>query len=529
MVAQENAFAQPQTQNASATLKPKEIDAVETKARLLGQKIHAIVDELVGDVVRAYRDHRPIHELERNTWQRLLRVGHHTLQILLDLLGTGDVGESLVVEGRTLRRLKDLHRREYTCTFGEFTLERHAYGTREGQEHECVPLDERLALPAGKFSYLLQEWDQSEAMETAFRSTRDIVKRILGLQQHVDSLEQMNRHMAEQVEAYHMTQTAPPAESEGAILVQTADHKGVPLRHPADRSSIADHDSEAADRSDRKQMATLVGVYTIDPCVRTPEDVVESLFAEPGKRPKDDSPRPKPQNKRLRACLSHTNLLGEVIDGTAAMFGWLGDETHARNPDGRKTLLHLTDGEERLVTERDVFQSEVPMTDILDLLHVTPRVWIMGRIFCSNERAREMFVKERVLRILRGEVHSVVQGLRSLATRRRLGAKQRAEVAKVCGYFTRNAYRMKYDEYLAMGYPIASGVIEGACRHVVKDRMERTGMGWTIAGAQAMLELRCLWLTDCWDEYLAFRIERETKALHPHRDQLKEVSWATAV
>ena len=527
MFAQEISLAQTQLDSSSRS--SQDAEAIEAKARQLGAQMHAVVDELIGDVMRVYREHQPLHELEVGTWPRLLQIGHQTLQMLFTLLGTGDVGPTLVLEGRTLRRLAELHRREFTCTFGEFALERHAYGTRENQQHECVPLDERLALPDGKFSYLLQDWDQSEAMETPFRRTRDTMKRILRLQQHVDSLEQMNRRLAEQVEAFHQTQTVPPPESEGAILVQTADHKGVPLRHEADRPAIADHDPQAADRSDRKRMATIVGVYTIDPCVRTPEQVVESLFAEPNSRPQHESPRPKPKNKRLRACLPHINALGEEIDGTAAMFGWLADETRSRNPDGRKTLLHLTDGEEQLVTERDLFQPDVKMIDILDFLHATPRVWSMGRLFCRGEKEREAFVKERVLRLLRGEVLSVVQGLRSLATRRKLGAKQRAEVERVCTYFETNAYRMKYDEYLAAGYPIASGVIEGACRHVVKDRMERTGMGWAVAGAQAMLSLRCLWLSDCWDEYLAFRIEHETLALHPHRAQLKELTWATAI
>jgi hypothetical protein len=77
--------------------------------------------------------------------------------------------------------------------------------------------------------------------------------------------------------------------------------------------------------------------------------------------------------------------------------------------------------------------------------------------------------------------------------------------------------------------PIASGVIEGACRHVVKDRLERTGMGWTVAGAQAMLSLRSLWLSDSWDAYLAFRTEEETQRLHPHRPALKEMKWSLAI
>lgn len=518
-------IAQKSVPSKSAPVVP----AQETLLQQHGAQLHALVDQLIGGVRQAVQQHQPLHELERQTWNQVLALGRKTLGLLFTLLGPGDVGETCTLEdGRVLRRL-DLHRRPYQSPFGEFTLERYGYGTREGQELELVPLDERLALPAGKFSYLLQEWDQSEAMEASFGQTSQIVERILGLTQHVDSLEQMNRRLAEEVESYHQSQAAPPPESEGALLVQTIDHKGVPLRHPADRPTIADHDAQAKRRRDRKRMAAVAGVYSIAPYLRTPEQVLEALFAPPGQRRPEEPPRPRPQNKRLRACLPHTNAQGDEIDGTAAMFGWLADETQARNPQGLKTLIHLTDGEPQLRTVRDVFQADVPMVDILDLLHATPRIWALSRLFCRDEAGRTAFVKQRVGRILRGEVRSVVQGLRSLATRRGVGEKCRAEVNKVCAYFEHNADRMRYDEYLAKGYPIASGVIEGACRHVVKDRMERTGMGWTVAGAQAMLSLRCLWLSDSWDSYLTFRIEQETERLHPHRTQLKEITWALAI
>src|SRR5207247_1953663 len=103
------------------------------------------------------------------------------------------------------------------------------------------------------------------------------------------------------------------------------------------------------------------------------------------------------------------------------------------------------------------------------------------------------------------------------------------ELATICNYLEKNAERMRYDEYLAKGYPIASGAIEGACRHYVKDRMERTGMSWVKAGAQAMLELRSTALNGDWDEFVTFRIEQETQLLYPHRDILDEVSWPMAV
>jgi hypothetical protein len=87
---------------------------------------------------------------------------------------------------------------------------------------------------------------------------------------------------------------------------------------------------------------------------------------------------------------------------------------------------------------------------------------------------------------------------------------------------------MRYDEYLAKGYPITSGVIEGACRHYVKDRLERAGMHWTRAGAQAMLDVRSEFLNGDWEAFQGFRSDRETERLYPHRSLLSQVKWALA-
>lgn len=137
-------------------------------------------------------------------------------------------------------------------------------------------------------------------------------------------------------------------------------------------------------------------------------------------------------------------------------------------------------------------------------------------------------MRERVLRILRGEVKAVIRGRRRMSTTRGLIGKQRTGLAKICAYLEKNQHRMRYDEYLAKGYPIASGVIEGACRHIVKDRLERTGMSWVRQGAQAMLELRCLYLTDQGDAFVEFRVDGETQRLYPYRDALPSRSWTVA-
>ena len=115
-----------------------------------------------------------------------------------------------------------------------------------------------------------------------------------------------------------------------------------------------------------------------------------------------------------------------------------------------------------------------------------------------------------------------------MASTRKLSKSQRADIHRICGYFEKNADRMRYNEYLEKGYPIASGVIEGACRHVVKDRLERTGMNWGIPGAQAMLQLRSIYINGQWEEFIKYRIEKETERLHPHRSLVDQAEWALA-
>ncbi len=155
---------------------------------------------------------------------------------------------------------------------------------------------------------------------------------------------------------------------------------------------------------------------------------------------------------------------------------------------------------------------------ILDLLHVTPRLWKAGRLL-GFPKGRELsaFVRKRVERILRGEVDAVVAGLRSMATRRKLKGKKLKKLERICGYYESNRHRMRYHEYLAAGYPIATGVIEGACRHIVKDRLERSGMRWISRGAQAMLDLRTVDAAGAWNDFQSYRRRRQTDRLYPFR------------
>jgi hypothetical protein len=480
------------------------------------------LDQLVAFVGTALQNHEPLHALERGIWTQLLQLGHQLLAQIFAQQGSGDVGDSVrLPDGRVVDRLPDLHERRYVSLFGEFRLQRAVYGSREGQKIDFVPLDNRLQLPSGPFSYVLQDWDQALCVEQAFGQVNATIARMLQLKQSVDSLERMNQDMAQQATPFRLHRPLPPVATEGELFVVSADGKGVVLRrNPEDPAPKAYRTK--GDKASQKRMATVATVYSVDRYVRTPEQVVAALFRD-GPRPEAD--RPRPQHKQVWASLPQADV---PVSGMEAVFLWLLWELSRRNPGRVKEVIYLSDGQETLRDAQEQYLGGRCRVGILDLLHVTPRLWKAAHVFhAEKSAAAEAFVRERLLRVLRGEVASVVQGLRVRGGRRALPAAKRKALREVCNYLHKNQERMRYDEYLAAGYPIASGVIEGACRHLVKDRMERAGMHWTIPGAQAMLEVRSVYISGQWEEYQAYRIEQETQRLYPYRE-LVELQFAMA-
>ena len=203
----------------------------------------------------------------------------------------------------------------------------------------------------------------------------------------------------------------------------------------------------------------------------------------------------------------------------AVVFDWVWREFAQRNPRLTRPTVCLCDGQEALWQACAESVADEDRVEILDLLHVTPRLCQAAKLL-YGDRGKEVlpFVRQRVTQVLEGKVETVIRSLRRLATARGLKGVKKQALSRLCRYLAKNRQRMRYDAYLRAGYPIASGVIEGACRHLIKDRMERAGMHWTRAGAQAMLDLRSVWISGQWEAFQKDRIERETARLYPHGD-----------
>ena len=487
----------------------------ETDALAL-ENLSAVYQDLKDAVFRAVRENQPIHEMEKAVWEQLLRVGREALAQILRLLGNGEMGETVTLpDGRCCQRLEKEHTRRYVSVFGEFVLSRVVYGSREGQKIEFVPLDNRLQLPESAFSYLLQDWDQALCVEQAFGQASTTVRRMLGLKQSVDSLEHMNQEMAKAATTFMLNQPQP--EGEGDVVVASADQKGIVMRRSADDPPPKAHRTKG-EKASQKRMATVATVYTVDRYRRTPEEVLAALF---GDASEPSANRPKPQHKEVWASLPRDEVPGS---GMEHAFAWMIGELYLR---GRarakdKPLVILSDGQESLWEARQQWLPERAI-GILDLLHVTPRLWRAAHVFHrEGSQAAEDFVRDRLLRVLHGQATGVIRGLREMATKHGLGGGKKRSISSVCNYLEANVARMRYDEYLAAGYPIATGAVEGACRHLVKDRMERAGMHWTIAGAQAMLDVRSIHISGLWEEYQEYHIAAAVEKLYPHRTLVEQ-------
>jgi len=497
------------------------------------ESVEEVVGQLQSFIGRAAETGRAAHEVERELFKRLLQLGLLLLQQFFALLGDGDEGERVKLsEGRELKRLSEPQRRGYRSIFGLLEIVRWVYARGEQQRIEYVPLDARTSLPEGKDSYLLQDWDQRLAVEMPYGQINAVLEPILGLNQSVANLEQMSRTLAEQVEGFWATEDTPPVAGEGELIVLSADAKGVPMRKAADAPPITEHAHRPGPKPGRKQMALLGAAYHIEPYVRTPEQVLEALFREPTSAavPNTEPARPLPQHKRRRAALSEAEA-GQPGHSAAVIFPWLLAQAQGREAQPQCPWVVVMDGQPTLWDDLHAVLGDAPRVEVLDLLHANGYLWQAVHLFHppGTEKALAM-MKFCLLALLKGKVQELLLWLADQAEQRGLSASQRQQLAKIIGYFRRHRHRVHYDQYLAAGYPIASGVIEGACRHVVKDRMERAGMHWTLPGAQAMLRLRCIALNGQWEDFMRYYIDQETARLYPndpqHRPEPEALPWA---
>jgi hypothetical protein len=451
---------------------------------------------LLAYVVSAAQEETAVHEVERSLFRSLLALGRTLLVHFIEEKGLGDCGHCLrLADGQLLLR-GEVVSRAYRSIFGEVPIDRYVYGSsEEGQ----APLDAELNLPEWKYSYLLQEWGLAFTCKEAFSEAGQTLEQILGSGLAVGTLERLSKKVAVDVSPFRQQQPLPEPEEEAAFLVATVDCKGVPLTREKGAPSKLGKRRTKGEKKTQKKMACVGAAYSIDPFERTPEQILDEV-----QRKAAAANRPIPYHKRVQA---------ELLDDKASLFASLAEQIHQRQTDDPKPVLFLSDGERALRTLQQRYLPEA--IGILDLWHVMEYLWKGAYVFhAEGSTMAEAWVGQRLRMLLEGKVGYVIGGLKQMLTKHKLKGVNRKTVQSIITYFHNNRTRMRYHEYLAAGYPIGSGVAEGACRHLVKDRMERTGMRWTVEGAQAILDLRSTYLNGDWTSFWNHYAQTESERLY---------------
>jgi hypothetical protein len=486
-------------------------------------KVTKVFLKLLGALERSAERGAAVHEVEELTWIGLLETGREMVAAFVEKQQEElPRPQTIEYEGKQLRRLPEQRVRAYVSAFGPVPFARDVYATRETQRQEVVPLDAKLGMPESDTSYLLQKWSGAQFVKSSYQESRTTLMSILGFAPSVNCLEDMAAQASAHAGDYLDRQGPVEAATEAEIFVTTSDCKGVPMRKVDAPKKKAQDDEprgkrlKKGEKNGQKRMACVGGVYSVSPFRRTVEEVLDEVL-----RKEKQEQRPRPQNKRLRAVLTQ-EIDGVEVNAKEVVFDWLAKELRERDPHEQRTVVAIMDGETKL---RDLQELKIRRAiGILDIWHVTEYLWELAYCFYRDGSAEaEAFVETYLRKLLEGKVNRVIGGIRQMATKRDLPQAKWDKVEDCALYFAAHAEYMKYDEYLAAGYPIGSGVVEGACRHLVKDRMEQTGMRWRIAGAQAILGLRAIYVNDDWNAFHADRIRTEQRKLYPYKKRLNTI------
>lgn len=453
-----------------------------------------------------------IHEVEREMFRRLLRLGRSLLEVFLCSAGTGKEGPVIELPDGSILRYRREKVRQYLSIFGKVAIKR-AYYLADGGKG-VFPLDAKLNLPRRLYSYVLQQWMSGQAVETTYESAARWIEKVLGIDLAHRPVERIVLDLSDDAKELIDTLESPPREEEGSILVETMDRKGIPMckRDPDQLKTL--------DKPGKKKMALVTATVSVDPHERPEvEEIADSLLNEKLKTQRcKKSGRAKPHHKRIIASL--TQEAPTVMNkAQETAMNRIGPDTRLKAvvADGEKSLWNFAD---------DLFPDWI---QVLDIIHVRDKLWTAAHLHYEQEspEAKE-YVRERLVALFTGQVDQIIDDFRIALEDGSLSASK-AQIlrTKVLGYFVNNRERMRYDEYLSMGLPIGSGLIEGTCKNLINDRMERSGMRWSPDGAEAMVRLRGLFLTNLWELFWTFRIEREKEALYGN-SQSDDVIQASA-
>lgn len=417
-------------------------------------------------------------------------------------------GQERVERRRGTRRLLTL--------VGEVESERLLYQA-DGKSALC-PQDAALNLPAELYSLGVRRRIAEEVAASSFDHAVERLAATTGAPVPKRQVEQAAVRAAADFDSFYADREIDVEAEKHTLMILTFDGAGIVVRHEDLRKATKRAAEKQADelrwppkrlasgqKRNRKRMAEVAAVYGVAPYVREPSDIIREL--RPVRDAASPQKRPRPVNKRAWASIRESAK--DVIDEAF-------EEAARRDPEHQRRWVVLVDGNATQIelAEAAAARHGVDITIVVDVIHLLEYLWAASYCFHrAGTPEAEAWVTKRLLRLLQGaDPSEVAAGLRRSATRR--SVERRAAVDECADYLCKHRNHMRYGDALRAGLPIATGVIEGACRYLVRDRMDRTGARWSLDGAEAVLRLRALRANGDFDAYWDHHIRAEKVRVH---------------
>ena len=438
--------------------------------------------------------------IERGLFKLLVVLGASLLRLFFAMRSKACSRQALHTAANEILPYHRDTARHYYSIFGVITFER-PYFYKQGLG-SGMPLDEALSLGAEGYSDLLREMSGYLDVYSVYEKTADIFERLLGLSLSTRALQKNVAEDSADVEAYYALKPPPQPVLNATILVAQADGKGVPmiLEATAEGVEVEPVRLGKGQKRGHKKEAIVTSTYTIASAVRTPEAVVASYFDLPPAKFVPEMPRAaglfrsRPQNKHIWATLEGKDVALVRLAKQITLHEGAHIQDRVALCDGCAAL------QLRLATYLPGFSL------VLDFIHASEYLWDVANALLGEANPQRFgWMTTQTLLMLSGKTDQLIADFRRQGQLAETSTAQRKQLEKTAHYFERNLPYMDYPTYLAKGWPIASGVIEGACRHFVKDRCELSGMRWTQPGAESLLHLRAIAENGDWDAYHTFR------------------------
>jgi hypothetical protein len=379
------------------------------------------------------------------------------------------------------------------------------------------PADAQLSLPRGRHSHGIKRLAVREAVRGSFAQAISAITDRCGKVLGKRRAESLVVEAAVDIDAFYRHKIAPVCTADMPLVIQV-DGKGVVMRPEALREATR-RAAEAKQRRgrqarlapgekpSRKRMATIACVHDTVPAERRPHDIVHP----PGGRSGLRTPRPGPKavNRWCTASLIHDP--GDVI---AEAFTQAADRDRGHH----RPWLVLVDGAHHQLDliEAEARRRKATIHVLIDFVHVAEYVWTAAHAFHPvGSDAAETFAAEKLTAILHGHTARVTREMTTQAEEEQLTGSKREAVDTCVRYLTGHLARLRYDIALKNGWPIATGSVEGACRHLIGDRLDITGARWGLDSAEAVLKLRAVHANDDLDDYLTYHHTREHQRTYP--------------